>query len=89
MRSATKYVNRERVGTKSLHVCASLLSGNGKQFPLRPAYATMFNDCQGLTLRRAILDLRTDVFAHGQLYTALFRARNRRDIQALFSHTHK
>jgi hypothetical protein len=45
-----------------------------RQFPLRLAYATTFNSCQGLTLDRVVLDLRTDVFAHGQLYT---RVRNR------------
>lgn len=47
------------------------------QFPLRLAYATTFNSCQGLTLDRTVLDLRTDVFAHGQLYTALSRVRTR------------
>ncbi|KAG2742226.1 hypothetical protein P692DRAFT_201725486, partial [Suillus brevipes Sb2] len=57
---------------------------NRKQFPLRPAYATTFNGSQGLTLQKAVLDLRTDSFAHGQLYTALSRVRGRRDIQALF-----
>ncbi|KAG2056793.1 ATP-dependent DNA helicase PIF1, partial [Suillus hirtellus] len=55
-----------------------------KQFPLRPAYATTFNGCQGLTLEKAVLDLRTDSFAHGQLYTALSRVRCRRDIRTLF-----
>ncbi|CAG8835143.1 13400_t:CDS:1, partial [Racocetra persica] len=44
-----------------------------KQFPLRLAYATTFNSCQGLTLDRVVIDLRTHVFAHGQLYTALSR----------------
>ncbi|KAG2335347.1 hypothetical protein BDR05DRAFT_832727, partial [Suillus weaverae] len=44
-----------------------------KQFPLRPAYATTFNGSQGLTLEKTVLDLRTDSFAHGQLYTALSR----------------
>ncbi|KAG2347085.1 hypothetical protein BDR05DRAFT_958555, partial [Suillus weaverae] len=29
-------------------------------------------------------DWRTDLFAHGQLYTALSRMRGRRDIRALF-----
>ncbi|KAG2753344.1 hypothetical protein P692DRAFT_20722548, partial [Suillus brevipes Sb2] len=37
------------------------------------------------TLRRAVVDVRTDGFAHGQLYTALSRVRNRRDIRALWS----
>ncbi|KIK48322.1 hypothetical protein CY34DRAFT_72376 [Suillus luteus UH-Slu-Lm8-n1] len=40
---------------------------------------------QGLTLRRAVVDVRTDGFAHGQLYTVLSRVRNRRDIRALWS----
>lgn len=44
-----------------------------RQFPLRLAYATTFNGCQGLTLSKAGLDLRIDPFAHGQLYTALSR----------------
>lgn len=30
---------------------------------------------QGLTLEKAVLDLRTDLFVHGQLYTALSRVR--------------
>jgi ATP-dependent DNA helicase PIF1 len=40
-----------------------------RQFPLRLAYATAFNSCQGLTLDKVVLDLTTPVFAHGQLYT--------------------
>jgi hypothetical protein len=50
-----------------------------KQFPLRLSYAITFNGCAGLTLDRTVLDLRTDVFAHGQLYTALSRVRHRND----------
>ncbi|KAM6489632.1 hypothetical protein JOM56_014954 [Amanita muscaria] len=48
-----------------------------KQFPLRLAYSTTFNSCQGLTLDRVVLDCREDVFAHGQLYTALTRVKHR------------
>jgi len=58
---------------------------NRKRFPLRAAYATTFNGSQGLTLARAVLDLRSDSFAHGQLYTALSRVRNRNDIKILFA----
>jgi hypothetical protein len=50
-----------------------------RQIPLRLAYATTFNGCQGLTLDRVVLDLRTPVFAHGQLYTSLSRVRRRED----------
>lgn len=56
-----------------------------KQFPLRLAYATTFNSCQGLTLQHVVLDLRTEVFAHGQLYTALIRVRSKRDALVLVS----
>ena len=53
------------------------------QFPLRLAYACTFNGCVGLTLDKTILDLRTPVFAHGQLYTALSRVRCRQDSRVL------
>lgn len=32
---------------------------NRRQYPLRLAYATTFNSCQGLTLQRVVLNLRT------------------------------
>jgi hypothetical protein len=49
------------------------------QFPLRLAYAATFHSCLGLTLDRAAFDLRSEVFSHGQLYTAISRIRTRRD----------
>jgi hypothetical protein len=55
------------------------------QFPLRPAYATTFSGCQSLTLDKTVLDLRCDVFVHGQLYTALSHIRARGDSRILFS----
>ena len=54
------------------------------QFPLRVAYACTFNGCVGLTLDKTVLDLRTPVFAHSQLYTALSRVRCRADTRLLF-----
>ena len=53
---------------------------NRRQFPLRLAYATTFNSCQGLSLQRVVLNLRTPDFAHGQLYTAFSWVRDRRDM---------
>jgi hypothetical protein len=47
------------------------------QFPLCLAYACTFHGCVGLTLDWTVLDQRTQVFAHGQLYTALSRVRHR------------
>ncbi|KAF9236592.1 helicase, partial [Melanogaster broomeanus] len=55
-----------------------------KQFPLCLAYATTFNGCQGLTLSHTTIDLRTECFAHGQLYTALSRVRHRNNSILLF-----
>jgi len=40
--------------------------------------------CQGLTLDDVVLDLRTPVFPHGQLYTALSRVYKKEDILLLF-----
>jgi hypothetical protein len=54
-----------------------------RQFPLRLAYATTFNSCQGLTLDRVVLDLTMPVFAHGQLYTSLSRVRSGTAIRVL------
>jgi hypothetical protein len=47
------------------------------QFPLRLAHT--FHSCLGLMLDCAAFDFRTDVFAHGQLYTAISRMQTRHD----------
>ena len=54
-----------------------------RQFPLRLAYASTLNSCQGLTLDRVVLDLTRPVFAHGQLNTGLTRLRTKGDIRIL------
>ena len=54
-----------------------------RQIPLRLAYSTTFNSCQGLTLNKAVINLRCPVFAHGQLYTAFSRVRVRDDMRVL------
>ncbi|KAF8245668.1 hypothetical protein K440DRAFT_555265, partial [Wilcoxina mikolae CBS 423.85] len=48
-----------------------------RQFPLRLAYATTFNSCQGLTLNRIVFDFQSSVFSYGQLYCSVSRVRNR------------
>ena len=58
------------------------------QFPLRIAYSLTINKSQGQTLSRIGLDLRSDVFAHGQLYVALSRAQNRHSVMCLISPSH-
>ena len=53
------------------------------QLPLRVCYALTINKSQGQTLTKIGLDLRTDVFTHGQLYVALSRAQKRSSIMCL------
>jgi hypothetical protein len=68
----THSIPRIRFNFKPAHVGWTV---HRRQFPLRLAYACTFNGCSGLTLDRTVLDLRSQVFAHGQLYTALSRVR--------------
>ncbi|THH14982.1 hypothetical protein EW146_g5433 [Bondarzewia mesenterica] len=58
---------------------------NRRQFPLRIAYATTFNSCLSLTLDHIVVDIRTSIFAHGQLYTALSRVRKQTDVLLLMT----
>uniref|UniRef100_A0A1I8BSW6 ATP-dependent DNA helicase n=1 Tax=Meloidogyne hapla TaxID=6305 RepID=A0A1I8BSW6_MELHA len=52
------------------------------QFPLVLAFAMTINKAQGQTLERVGIDLRKEVFGHGQLYVALSRARSWNMIKA-------
>ena len=53
------------------------------QFPVRIAFAMTINKSQGQTLKRVGLDLRNDVFAHGQLYVACSRVGRAADLTIL------
>ena len=52
-----------------------------KQFPLKLAYAFTIHKSQGQTYNSVILDLNSHIFAPGQLYVALSRART---LQSLY-----
>ncbi|XP_055371975.1 ATP-dependent DNA helicase pif1-like [Condylostylus longicornis] len=54
-----------------------------RQFPIKLPYAMTINKSQGQTLSRVGIDLRNDVFSHGQLYVALGRARTRAELMVL------
>ena len=45
------------------------------QFPVKLAFAITINKSQGQTFEYIGIDLRSEVFAHGQLYVALSRTR--------------
>lgn len=46
-----------------------------RQFPIKLAFAITINKSQGQTFKKIGIDLRKDVFNHGQLYVALSRVR--------------
>jgi len=54
-----------------------------RQFPIRLAFAMTINKSQGQSVHYVGLDLRTDIFAHGQLYVALSRCTSSQRIKAL------
>jgi ATP-dependent exoDNAse (exonuclease V) alpha subunit len=55
-----------------------------RQFPIRLAFSMTINKAQGQSVDHVGLDLRTDIFAHGQLYVALSRCTSSQRIKALF-----
>ena len=54
-----------------------------RQFPLMLAYCMTGHKSQGQTIDSVGVDLRTDVFTHGQLYVLLSRVRHPDDIVVL------
>jgi hypothetical protein len=50
------------------------------QAPLALCYAPSFNGCQGLTVRKLGVDLRRSVFSHGQLYSAMTRVPDTKNV---------
>lgn len=47
-----------------------------RQFPIKLAFAMTINKAQGQTFNKIAIDLRKDVFNHGQLYVAVSRVRS-------------
>jgi len=54
-----------------------------RQFPVRLAFSITINKAQGQSVGRVGVDLRVPVFSHGQLYVALSRATNSRNVKIL------
>lgn len=55
-------------------------TGSFIQFPLQLGYALTIHKTQGKTLDRVIIDIDRGAFAHGQLYVALSRTRQKKDM---------
>lgn len=69
--------------TFEVKVGANGITFHRQQFPLRVCYAVTINKSQGQTLTTVGLDLRDDVFCHGQLYVALSRTTASANIRCL------
>ncbi|KIJ10633.1 hypothetical protein PAXINDRAFT_85751 [Paxillus involutus ATCC 200175] len=54
------------------------------QFPVRVGYAMTINKAQGQSVKHVGLDLQSGVFPHGQLYVALSRCTNPRNVKVVF-----
>ncbi|KAH7053633.1 hypothetical protein BKA57DRAFT_533189 [Linnemannia elongata] len=54
-----------------------------RQFPVKPAFAMTINKSQGQTLENVGLYLPTPVFTHSQLYVALSRCTDERNLKVL------
>ena len=59
-----------------------------RQFPVRLSFAMTINKSQGQSIHLVGLDLRTAVFAHGQLYVALSRSTSADRIRVLLPTNH-
>ena len=52
---------------------------------MRLAFASTVHKSQGRTLERVVIDVRNNIFALGQLYVALSRARKRNAVLLLYN----
>jgi hypothetical protein len=57
------------------------------QYPVRLAFSMTMNKSQGQSLRYVGVDLREEVFSHGQLYVALSRATSGDRVSVLLPET--
>ena len=51
------------------------------QFPIIPAFAMTINKSQGQSFDHVAIDLRRNIFSHGQLYVAISRCRSKTNLK--------
>jgi len=81
-----KYETQEGIDSetgKRKKVVIEKTIGEFEQFPLQLGYALTIHKAQGKTLDKVIIDMNKGAFAHGQLYVALSRTRNKDDMHVL------
>lgn len=72
-----------------LHTNDCDISFSRLQFPVKLAYAMTINKSQGQSFTTTGIDLRNEVFTHGQLYVALSRAQNPSELHVLVNEDQK
>ena len=87
-------VHLESMGQGKVHLIPSTEVGYTfqfirHQFHVQLGFAMTINKSQGQSVDHIGLDLRTDVFTHGQLYVALSRCTSGRRVKALFKNDAK
>jgi len=64
-------------------ICENSVNSYISHMPINISYALTIHKAQGMTIDALELDLGTNIFTHGQAYTALSRARNLQSIKII------
>ena len=74
-------------GLYEINYYIDYINNNNKKFikfiPLKLAYAISIHKSQGSTIDKLKIDIGNNIFANGQAYTALSRAKSLKDIQII------
>ena len=81
--STTLKMNEETYEMEKKDIIIEEVVGTFRQFPLQLGYAITIHKAQGKTLDLVSIDLGRGAFTHGQLYVALSRTRNKKDINVV------